>query len=565
MSKIKRLRAVLSGAVASALAVTMLPVLATTATAATDPLGGQPGPVTLSPTMGQDGWQPNPPAGTTVDDFMRHPVLSWTAISSLPVTQYRVQISPNANFTNNTVTLPNGGLTKSTQYDLPQTLPHASYYWRVRGEDGAGHATLWTGTQEGDYQSTWQFTKTWIDVPANPLPATGSSSLRAFSWQPLPDASAYEFVISQDPGFPKSLSGIETYDCTTNHTAFSPSTDYPLKPSPATSAVEGGCDDFTTLMKDLQNGGTWYWHVRGIDGTSAAPTAAETAVTCYSDGADCGPWTATSTLSLPSMPGSGVALTPTNLSSGCSAVVPGGTVPLCYDTPTLTWNPVPNANSYLVETSADPLFTTDYHSSLTAFSAFTPRQSFHDNQAGGSYYWRVRACDTNFSGSGTFCTGASLQTPQFHKASLPLPLTPAGATSTTGHNGLYVTTDNNQVPSSAVKQVRGAQMTFHWDDLLQYEQQAGIAANQEAKEYRLQYSTSGNWLDDTATTTVVTDATHWTKQDGALADGGYYWRVAPVDGSGNLLAWSPTQTVVKGTVAPTVTIGETGLLAPTSV
>ena len=43
--------------------------------------------------------------------------------------------------------------------DLPQTLPHASYFWRVRGEDAAGHATNWAGTAEGNLASTWQFTK----------------------------------------------------------------------------------------------------------------------------------------------------------------------------------------------------------------------------------------------------------------------------------------------------------------------------------------------------------------------------------------------------------------------
>ena len=61
MSKIKRLRAVLTGAVTTALAVATLPVLAVTAhAAATDPLGGQPGPVTLSPTMATDGWHARP-------------------------------------------------------------------------------------------------------------------------------------------------------------------------------------------------------------------------------------------------------------------------------------------------------------------------------------------------------------------------------------------------------------------------------------------------------------------------------------------------------------------------
>ncbi len=44
MSKIQRMRAVLTGVVATALAVATLPVLATTASAASaDPLGGQAG------------------------------------------------------------------------------------------------------------------------------------------------------------------------------------------------------------------------------------------------------------------------------------------------------------------------------------------------------------------------------------------------------------------------------------------------------------------------------------------------------------------------------------------
>src|SRR5205814_10063509 len=103
----------------------------------------------------------------------------------------------------------------------------------------------------------------------------------------------------------------------------------------------------------------------------------------------------------------------------------------------------------------------------------------------------------------------------FHKASPALPLTAAGAASTVGHDGLYVTTDNNQVLSTAVKQVHGDQMTFHWDDLLDYARQAGIQSSQEAMQYRLEYTTTGDWL---TATTVDVDTTHWTKQDGPLAD-----------------------------------------------
>ena len=92
MSKIQRMRAVLTGVVATALAVATLPVLATTASAATDPLAGQAGPVTISPTEATDSDTPTPPAGTTLDDFLKHPVLSWQPITTLPVTRYRVQI-----------------------------------------------------------------------------------------------------------------------------------------------------------------------------------------------------------------------------------------------------------------------------------------------------------------------------------------------------------------------------------------------------------------------------------------------------------------------------------------
>ena len=233
------------------------------------------------------------------------------------------------------------------------------------------------------------------------------------------------------------------------------------------------------------------------------------------------------------------------------------------DTPTLTWNAVPGANAYTVSFATDPAGATGYHSYITFDNSITPRESFYDNQAGQSYYWSVRACLYTPGGAAQHLS--SCGNPEFgafHKASPALPSTPASAADTPGHDGLYVTTDNNETFASAVHQVRGNQLTFHWDDLLAYTQQAGIQSNQEARNYRLQYTTTGDWL---TATSVDVDATHWTKTDGVLPDGGYYWRVAPLDGSGNLLAWSATQTLAKGTVAPTVSIGETGFLAPTSL
>jgi hypothetical protein len=571
VSKIKRLRAVLTGAVASAIAVATLPVLAVTAhAAAADPLGGQPGPVTLSPTMATDTTLPTPPAGTSLDDFLRHPVLSWTAITTLPVTTYRVQISPNAEFTNNTVTLPNNGLTTATEYDLPATLPHGSYFWRVRGEDAAGDATLWTGAAENQTNSTWQFTKTWLDAPQNLVPAGGSTGVvgRTFSWSPLQDASAYQFELSTNNNFPLSDNSEVTWVCTTNHTSITPFMD----DADVTAVVPDGvtlgtCGDTDKLMGRLQAGGTFFWQVRGIDGTTAGPTAADGAITCSPDGSDCSESSGIQmvTFATQAVTPPASLTTPTGPSSGCVYSLVGGlNEPLCQDTPTLTWNPVSGANAYVVTIGTDPANATAFHAYVTFDNSFTPRESYFDNQAGQSYYWSVKSCFYVPGGADKHLSSCSaLAFSMFHKASPALPSTPASSSvSTYGHNGLYVTTDNNETFGSAVHQVRGNQLTFHWDDLLMYTQQAGIQSNQEARNYRLEYTTTGNWL---TATQVDVDATHWTKTDGVLPDGGYYWRVAPLDGSGNILSWSAAQTLAKGTVAPTVSIGQTGVLAPTSL
>lgn len=570
MSKIMRLRAVLTGVVSTAVAVGSLPVLAVTAhAAAADPLGGQPGPVTLSPTMPTDTVTPVPPAGTSLDDFYRHPVLSWTAITTLPVTTYRVQISPNAEFTNNTVTLPAGGLTTATQYDLPATLPHGSYFWRVRGEDAAGDATLWTGAAENQTNSTWQFTKTWVDAPTNLVPANNATNVvgRTFSWSALPDASAYQFEISTNNNFPASDPNEVTWICTTNHTSITPfMDDADVSGTLPDGLTIGSCGDTDKLMSRLQTGGQFYWMVRGVDGTTAGPTPADGASTCSTDGSDCSKSSGVLSVNFAPQPlVPGALTTPTGATSGCPYTLVGGlNEQLCQDTPTLTWSPVTNANAYVVEVGTDPANATVNHAYVTFDNSFTPRESYFDNQAGQSFYWSVRSCFYVPGGSAkhlSSCSGEAFGL--FHKASPALPVAPANAAASThGHDGLYVTTDNNQTFATAVHQVRGNQVTFHWDDLLAYTQQAGLQSSQEARNYRLQYTTTGNWL---TATSVDVDGTHWTKTDGVLADGGYYWRVAPMDGSGNVLSWSATATMAKGTVAPTVSIGETGFLAPTSL
>ena len=259
VSKIKRLRAVLTGAVSAAVVVATLPVLAVTAHAAdADPLGGQPG--TGDPLADDgDGHQParTPPAGTNLDDFLRHPVLSWTAITTLPVTTYRVQISPNAEFTNNTVTLPNaGGLTTATQYDLPADAAARLVLLAGprRGRGGSRHAV---GRRGREPDSTARGSSPRPGSTPRPTwsPGDGSDTGvvgRTFTWSPDHGRVRVPVRALDQPRLPDHVTRLETtWIC--DH---QPHLDHPVHGQLATTrrggrrrtaSVIGGCGDTDTL------------------------------------------------------------------------------------------------------------------------------------------------------------------------------------------------------------------------------------------------------------------------------------------------------------------------------
>jgi hypothetical protein len=535
---------------ASMLVGGLLPLAASPAAAVTDPLAGSAGPTLLYPHMPTDSDQPVPPPGMTVSEFLRHPVLSWQPITKVPVTRYRVELSPNADWTNDQVTLPDSGLTTVTQYELPTTLPQASYFWRVRGEDATGHHTAWSGAMSDT--SDWHFRRGWDDYPAlvHGNLADGSVDM---AWQPIADASTYELQMSDNPGF-VSGAGVMV-DCFTNHTRFTLVDD-------ASTAVEGACN-VGSLVTDIaaNPGKTYYWQVRGIDQTTAAAVPTEVATTCETDGADCSAWSSIGTFTAPTVTGTPSGLA-TNLSVSCTATLAGGSgEPLCADTPTMSWDAVPGADSYLVDVSVTPTFTTMYRSYAVHYGhTLTPRDSYLDNQAGKSYYWRVRACVVDGNLFGCTSTGPDAPMSTFHKRSLPLPLAPqSAASSTAGHDGLFATVDNGETFAARTNQVRSNQLTLHWDDYLDYLTQSGAGSTQDAKNYEVAYADNADF--DNATTVYV-DAPRWTPSP-TLPDGSYYWKVEPIDGSGNHLTWSDTATFVKGTVPAVARIAASGYLTPT--
>src|SRR3954447_14817424 len=98
-------------------ALSVVSAAADTTTTTVDNMTGKPGPVLTSP-IDTHGGESNP---------QQHVVLTWDAVQGAD--HYVVELSPSDDWTNNTVTLPKGGVTVATTYEVTVTLPYGSYFW----------------------------------------------------------------------------------------------------------------------------------------------------------------------------------------------------------------------------------------------------------------------------------------------------------------------------------------------------------------------------------------------------------------------------------------------------
>jgi hypothetical protein len=303
-------------------------------------------------------------------------VLTWNAVAG--ASQYQVQISPNDEWTNNTVTLPNSGETVNDLYEVPLSLPHGSYFWRVRAEVGG----VWSS-----YSASDQFLRDWDD-PLTILRAPTSSD-PTIVWAPVKDASEYLVRFSESPNYP---TGPTTFNCVTNQTSFTP---YALASSK--EVATGSCFDESMLT----TGTAYYWEVQPLDDTTAAALVtdatndpdwecAQTTPEC-----DAGAFHSSSTFTFTApaandpAPGTITGLTTSwhttsTTGTGCDVATP------CPVTPTFSWTSVTGANYYEVHVYRDPELTNTYRVYDTAWPELTPRDSFFDAQAGHSYYWTVQ-------------------------------------------------------------------------------------------------------------------------------------------------------------------------------
>jgi hypothetical protein len=566
-------------------------------------------------------------------------VLTWTN-NAAQATKFQVQVSPNGDWTNNTVTLPNSGVTVNDLYEMPLSLPHANYYWRVRALDNNGNHTSWSAVRT--FLREWRVPLTILRAPA------ADDTDVSLAWAPVAKASLYRVRLSTEPDF----SGSETYVCWTQATTFTPYT------VDVSEALKGDCFS----ESDLTDGTQYYWEVVAYDDSVAPVLSADTAPNpaweCAQAQPECDSAIAGSSdvFTFHSLRAdvhsattvSGLATTwhaATLPGTDCT----GGTCPV---TPTFSWAPVSGANYYRVHIwRVDPAIYGDntYRVYKTAQTTFTPRDSFFDAQAGTPYWWTVEAGWCRNSSTDPQCSkpaaGSLPTSPSCHESNSQAPsppsidtdgLTPtsmtagdaqtitlngsgfaAGACVKSSGGGLisnindvsgtqitfdYVAPDSptsvtfnvvnpdggtsNASPNLTVtgqfkkvvwwaastaaatfekqsgtvtlnqpadgSSINNRSVTFSWNDF----EATGGANAFDARNYRLQVSRDGNF-DTVNWDTDAVDLTRFTNPDALLPDGTWYWRVAPVDESNLLLAWSATHSFTKDTMAPVFSFTDT--------
>ena len=230
-----------------------------------------------------------------------------------------------------------------TTYSPKVTFPNDQFFWRVRAVDLANQVTAWQPVpMPSDYP---RFDRIWRDTPQAIHPA-GSGTQQVgddlyYQWSPVQHASNYELWVSTDENFTEPTN--ITVQCLVAGTTYTP------------GEINDNCMPTT-------EGQEYFWKVRPMDRPYATSGVqgifSETQSFVYRD----------------SQGFTGV--TPTN----------GATVTV----PTLSWNPVPNTETYNLtirkNTGSTLLSTSTYSTSYTPLGILL-------DPADGPFTWSVQAED----------------------------------------------------------------------------------------------------------------------------------------------------------------------------
>ncbi|HWC33211.1 MAG TPA: hypothetical protein VG650_00160 [Mycobacteriales bacterium] len=314
-------------------------------------------------------------------------IFQWKPVAG--ASKYQLEIGRNQDWTNNTVYTAE---TMATVYEMPEGLPHASYYWRVRAMVGG----TW-----GGFSKDWRFLHEW-ELPIQVL-QTPSSANPTLEWAPVYEASEYYVIFSTSPVSSVALAN-QVGGCFTNATSFTPGFGGVTATGEGTASCGG----------EVTDGTSYYWGVAPFDDTTASAIEVNGATGCGAQLPECdAPFEdATGGPFIYKNPsggsGSVSGLTTswhanTALSNSCDFETP------CPLTPTFSWTPVTGANTYNVLVYLDPDATTTYREYTAQYPTFTPPDSYQDAQpgdpdaaSGKPYFWQVEAAVCG--GTGVLCT-----------------------------------------------------------------------------------------------------------------------------------------------------------------
>lgn len=257
-------------------------------------------------------------------DASQPPALIWFPLDGGGTYRYQVQIDDSPGFRNPEQDVMLGpGVTTLAPGPLGES---GRYYWRVRAIDAQDVAGRWSGSRWFALQGP---ARPRLSEPAN-RSSTGSTT-PLFEWEPVTDASSYQFQISPDRRFPA-----------------------------AAVASTGG----TSYTPPALANGTHFWRVRSVNAAGIA-----------------GPWSLTWRITIDSDGPDAPRLR-----------VPNDAAGLTDTTPRLAWSRVRGAEEYHLQVSTSESFgsTILNQTGLTAANYTLPDGSALDH---GRFFWRVRARD----------------------------------------------------------------------------------------------------------------------------------------------------------------------------
>ena len=319
-------------------------------------------------------------------------------------------------------------------------------------------------------------------------------------------------------------------------------------------------DDDVNLGRFI-SAGTYFWRVRGRDGTldKEIETFKPSTNACsgvwlepglkkvpggftYIWGShppkeaatpECSSWSSTSpiTLGYPTTTTDRLTAAPAGLRTEPTLGSPDAPVVSVTDAPLLSWAAVPGAKKYRVYVSRTADMRSDDHVYETSATSLQPVSSWADRSL--KTYWTVQACSLNIA------CGPVSSPHSFVKDSR-----------------VTISRTDTDVDRN------GRRTTLTWRTLIN---PAAAAADQvaplstEAKAYQVQVALEGDWgtpVLDTKTDRLADSSeaglSHLTLDTAAYADGRYDWRVRPIDQADHPGKWtSDTGTFLRDTVAPT--------------